>query len=103
MFLMPATALVETKIVETTLVENPVVENPLAETELEPWFSFEMPYAYWITYDGPLKNSPYQFPNSEMTLDNSYSDELQMALNFTLTADTTEQEADANSNFTEWP
>ncbi|MGD2066907.1 MAG: hypothetical protein PVI43_07065 [Candidatus Bathyarchaeota archaeon] len=70
-----------------------------AETGPEPWFSFEMPYAYWVTYDGPLKNSPYQIPSSEMTLDNSVSDELLMALNFTLTADTTEQEADAQLEF----
>ncbi len=70
-----------------------------AETANEPWFSIDIPYAYWVTSDGPLKDSPFQFPGSEMNETNSVSDQLLMALNFTLTADTTEQQADAQLEF----
>ena len=71
-----------------------------AETGPEPWFSIGMPYAYWVTYAGPLKDSPYEFPGfSEMNETNSVSDQLMMALNFTLTADTTEQKADAQLEY----
>ncbi|MDH5690473.1 MAG: hypothetical protein OEY81_03470 [Candidatus Bathyarchaeota archaeon] len=71
-----------------------------AEASSEPWFSVDMPYAYWVTYDGPLKDSPYQFPGfSEMNETNSVSDQLLMALNFTLTADTTQQQADAQLEY----
>jgi len=109
----------ETTIVENLIAENPIVENMMADSQLvenqqfeitivenslaengaESWLSFDMPYAYWVTYDGPLKDSPFQLPNSEMTLNNSVSDELLMALNFTLIADTTEQQADAQLEY----
>jgi hypothetical protein len=66
----------------------------------EPWFSIDIPYAYWVTADGPLKDSSFQLPwTSEMNETNSVSDQLMMALNFTLTADTTEQQADAQLEY----
>jgi hypothetical protein len=70
-----------------------------AETAPEPWFSIDMPYAYWVTYDGPLKDSPFQFPGIEMNETNSVSDQQLIVLNFTLTADTAKQQADAQIEY----
>lgn len=71
-----------------------------AETGPEPWFSIDIPYAYWVTNDGPLEDPPFEFPgNSEMNETNSVSDQAMIVLNFTLTADTTKQQADAQLEY----
>lgn len=71
-----------------------------AETGPEPWFSVDMPYAYWETCNGPLDNPHMQFPfDLELNETNSVSEQHLMALNFTLTADTTKQKADAQLEY----
>ncbi len=73
-----------------------------AETGPEPWFSIDIPYAYWETLDGPL---PRDYPNMQFPTDlelnetNSVSDQFLLALNFTLTADTTKQQAGAQFEY----
>jgi hypothetical protein len=73
-----------------------------AESSPEPWFSIDMPYAYWETLNGPLaRDYPnMQFPTDlELNETNSVSDQHLIALNFTLTADTTKQKADAQIEY----
>ena len=60
-----------------------------AEASSEPWFSINIPYAYWTAYDGPLKwSSDYPFqqpePNEEQPIEYSVSHQHMMVLNFTL-------------------
>lgn len=68
----------------------------------EPWFSIDIPYAYWETLNGPLA---HDYPNMEFPTDfelnetNSVSDQHMIALNFTLTADTTKKQADAQLEY----
>jgi hypothetical protein len=71
-----------------------------AETTPEPWFSIDMPYAYWVTNDGPVANPNFE-PSwySEMNETNSVSDQQLIMLNFTLTADTAKQQADAQIEY----
>jgi len=57
-----------------------------ADASSEPWFSINIPYAYWTAYDGPLKYpSDYPFqqpePNEE---EYSVSHQHMMVFNFTL-------------------
>jgi hypothetical protein len=66
-----------------------------AETGPEPWFSINIPYAYWVTSDGPLDyNYSIPFPSS-MNETNSVSEQHMIALNLTLTGDPKEQPVDA--------
>ena len=70
-----------------------------AETGPEPWFSINIPYAYWVTSDGPLDyNYSIPFPSS-MNETNSVSEQHMIALNLTLTVDPTEQPVDAQVEY----
>lgn len=72
-----------------------------AETAPEPWFSIDIPYAYWETLNGPLDYHPnMQFPGTDdLNETNCVSDQAMIVLNFTLTADTTKQQADAQLEY----
>ena len=70
-----------------------------AETGPEPWFSIDIPYAYWVTSDGPINyNYTVPFPSS-MNKTNSVSEQHMIALNLTLTADLTEKPVDAQVEY----
>ena len=59
----------------------------------EPWFSIDMPYSYWETFDGPIiYPSPFTVP-SEMNETNSVSQRHTIPLNITVVADTTTQQS----------
>jgi hypothetical protein len=66
----------------------------------EPWFSIDMPYAYWETCNGPLDNShmPFTF-YVELNETNSVSQQHSIPLNITLTADPTKQPVDAQIEY----
>jgi len=72
-----------------------------AETAPEPWFSVDMPYAYWETRNGPINFPPeMQFPSLvDLNETNSISERHIIMLNFTLTADTTKQPVDAQLEY----
>jgi len=59
-----------------------------ADASSEPWFSIDIPYAYWTAYDGPLNWSSDYFqqpePNEEQPIEYSVSHQHMMVLNFTL-------------------
>ena len=60
-------------------------ETAKAETSNEPWFSFNIPYVYWLTNDGPVADPKVEFPfSSEMNETNSVSEQHIIVLNFTL-------------------
>lgn len=69
-----------------------------AETGPEPWFSIDVPYAYYVTSDGPLDYSHTTFPSS-MIDPNSVSVQGIIPLNVTLTADLAEQDVDAQVEY----
>lgn len=71
----------------------------------EPWFSINIPYAYWMTKDGTVDYSNNTlfpddpFADVELNETNSVSEQHLIVLNFTLTADTTKQQADARLEY----
>jgi len=72
-----------------------------AEPTSEPWFSVNMPYAYWTAYDGPLKYpEDYPFeqpePNEE---EYSVSNQRMMYLNITLDEISTTEPFDARVEY----
>lgn len=70
-----------------------------AETSSEPWFSISIPYAYYMTKNGPLDNDvgiPFQ---SEMNETNSVSEKHMIVLNLTLNADTKNEQADGRVEY----
>jgi hypothetical protein len=70
------------------------------KTGAEPWFSIDIPYAYWETRNGQLDDSHMGFPTDfDLNETNSVSEQHLIALNFTLTADTTKQKADAQLEY----
>ncbi len=69
-----------------------------AETGPEPWFSIDVPYAYYVTSDGPLDYSHTTFPSSMIDPD-SVSVQGIIPLNVTLTADPAEQGVDAQVEY----
>jgi hypothetical protein len=69
-----------------------------AETGPEPWFSIDVPYAYYVTSDGPLDYSHTTFPSS-MIDPNSVSLQGIIPLNVTLTAEPIEQDVDAQVEY----
>jgi hypothetical protein len=72
-----------------------------AETSNEPWFSINVPYAYWVTNDGPLDyDFGFSFPRDfEMNETNSVSEEHMVVLNLTLNVDTTNEPTDARIEY----
>ncbi|GEM_PF-2344013 len=73
-----------------------------AKAESSPeWFSVDIPYAYWETLNGPLDYHPnMQFQGTdELNETNCVSDRQMIVLNFTLTADITQQQADAQLEY----
>jgi hypothetical protein len=72
-----------------------------AETGPEPWFSIDIPYAYWETLNGPLDYHPnMQFGDWEyLNETNCVSEQHLIVLNFTLTADTAKQPVDAQVEY----
>jgi hypothetical protein len=70
-----------------------------------PWFSINIPYAYWMTKDGPVdySNIPLfpddPFGDVELNETNSVSEQHMIVLNFTLTADTAKQPVDAQLEY----
>jgi hypothetical protein len=66
-----------------------------AETGPEPWFSVDIPYAYWVTKDGLLDDFYEHFPGfGDANETNSVSEQHHILLNFTLNIDTTKQPID---------
>jgi hypothetical protein len=66
-----------------------------AETSPEPWFSVDIPYAYWVTKDGLLDDFYEHFPSfGDANETNSVSEQHHILLNFTLNVDTTKQPID---------
>ncbi|WGM89905.1 MAG: hypothetical protein NUK63_01945 [Candidatus Bathyarchaeum tardum] len=65
----------------------------------EPWFSIDMPYAYWETLNGPILHPEMTNFTAGLNETNSVSEQHIIALNLTLTADTTKQEADAQLEY----
>jgi len=72
-----------------------------AEASSEPWFSVDIPYAYWETRNGPIDYPPQmQFPfDVELNSTNCVSAQHMIMLNITLTADTTKQPVDAQLEY----
>ena len=77
-----------------------------AETSPEPWFSVDMPYAYWMTKDGPIDYSSNPlFPDDlfddfgDLNETNSVSEQHHIVLNFTLNVDTAKQPVDARLEY----
>jgi len=78
-------------------------------TAPEPWFSINIPYAYWMTKDGPIDYSsnplfpddPFDgvFDGVDLNETNSVSEQHMIVLNFTLTADTAKQPVDAQLEY----
>ncbi|MQY62573.1 hypothetical protein GH146_04750 [archaeon] len=72
-----------------------------ADTSNEPWFSINIPYAYWVTSDGPLE-MPFEpnYPDGfEMNETNSVSEQHMLVLNITLNDDTAKQPVDAQFEY----
>jgi hypothetical protein len=70
-----------------------------AETTSEPWFNISIPYAYYMTKNGPLDNDfgiPFQ---SEMNEINSASEQHMIVLNLTLNVDTKNEQADGQVEY----
>ena len=72
-----------------------------AETLSEPWFNFNIPYAYWVTSDGPLNNErPSTLPDiSFLNETNSVSEQHMMILNLTLNVETRNEPIDGRVEY----
>ena len=77
-----------------------------AETATEPWFSINIPYAYWITKDGPIDYSNDSlFPDDpfeggfELNETNSVSEQHRVILNLRLNIDTTNEPVDGRVEY----
>jgi hypothetical protein len=76
-----------------------------AEASSEPWFSINIPYAYWMTKDGPLDYSdnsvtPYDpFDDVDLNEMNSVSEQHMLMLNLTLNIDTTNEAVDGRVEY----
>jgi len=65
-----------------------------------PWFSVDMPYAYWETCNGPLDYPNMQFSGSvDLNETNSVSEHHMTFFNYTLTVDPTKQPVDAQLEY----
>lgn len=75
----------------------PKINRVKAETSNEPWFSFTIPYAYWITSNGSIEHmGNNQFP-IESTIDENrlVSQQHKMYYNLTLNIDASKESYDA--------
>lgn len=76
-----------------------------AETSNEPWFSINIPYAYWMTKDGPIDYSNNSlFPNDpfddfKLNETNSVSEQHIAILNLTLNIDTANEPVDGRVEY----
>ena len=76
-----------------------------AETSNEPWFSINIPYAYWMTKDGPIdysNNSLFPddpFEDFELNETNSVSEQHMAILNLTLNIDTANEPVDGRVEY----
>jgi hypothetical protein len=76
-----------------------------ADTSNEPWFSINIPYAYWTTRDGPIdySNNPLfpddPFNDVELNETNSVSEQHMMILNLTLNVDTANEPVDGRVEY----
>ena len=75
-------------------------------TSNEPWFSITLPYAYWVTSNGPLdySNNPLLSNNTipnDIVLNetNCVSEQHMLALNMTLNVDTTNDASDGRVEY----
>ena len=76
------------------------------DTSNEPWFNITLPYAYWVTSDGPLdySNSTLLSENVipddiELNETNCVSEQHMLMLNLTLNADTTNEASDGRVEY----
>ena len=72
-----------------------------AEISSEPWFSMNVPYAYWVTSNGPLDNDfGFSFPeDSSLNETNSVSEQHMMIFNLTLNVDTANEPIDGRVEY----
>jgi hypothetical protein len=76
-----------------------------AEASSEPWFSITVPYAYWMTKDGPLDYSDNSlipstpFDDVELNETNSVSEQHMLMLNLTLNVDNTNEAVDGRVEY----
>ncbi|MCW4014859.1 MAG: hypothetical protein NWF06_00655 [Candidatus Bathyarchaeota archaeon] len=71
-----------------------------ADNSNEPWFSINMPYAYWVTNDGPLTDFAFELPwDSGLNETNSVSEQHILMLNLTLNVDTTNEVSDGRVEY----
>lgn len=75
----------------TFLMNTPTAVK--ADTTNESWFTVDMPYAYWITGNGPLDD------DFELNETNSVHELHNLCLNFTLNLDTTKEDSDARVEY----
>jgi hypothetical protein len=71
-----------------------------ADTGSEPWFSIDVPYAYYVTSNGALNYTGHQVPSGiELNETNSVSEQHIIVLNLTLNANVKNEFADARIEY----